>query len=322
MPAMGRCLVTGADGFIGTTLCTRLVQSGVQVVRMIRKQDGLDTLIVDLGRDSVPDLSELGPQTVFHLAARVHQSDDQFDADSEHMRVTVEGTRSLLAACAHAGVRVFVFFSTCAVMPAGLANPVDESAQPQPSTPYARAKLAAEDLVLRMNGIAGMRTVCLRLPMVYGRGGKGQLPRMVKAIERGWFPPIPDLGGGRSVVHVEDAVDAAILVANNPRSAGRVYVVAEPHAYTSRELYEIVLKALGRRPPRWRVPRPALGLAAVAGDLGEFLTRRPWPFDTDALTKLSQPAWYSAARIERELGFKTTRNFGDSAGELVDVPAR
>ncbi len=318
---MERCLVTGADGFIGTALCTRLNRSGVHVVRLTRKPDGPDTLAVDLGRDPIPDLSELRPETVFHLASRVHESDDRPDAEAEHMRVTVEGTRAMLAASALAGVQVFVFFSTCAVMPAGWANPVDETAEPRPTTSYARAKLAAEDLVLRMNGIGGIRTVCLRLPMVYGRGGKGQLPRMVKAIERGWFPPIPDLGGARSLVHVEDVAEAAILVGNDPKSAGRVYVVAEPYAYTSRELYEIVLKAVGRRPPSWHVPRYALRLAALTGDLGEFLTRRPWPFDTDALTKLSQPARYSAARIERELGFRTAKKFADSGGELVDLRA-
>ena len=288
-------------------------------MRLIRKPDGPDTLKVDLGRDPIPDLRELRPHTVFHLAARVHEFDDQPDAEAEHMRVTVEGTRALLAASAMAGVQAFVFFSTCAVMPAGLANAVDETAEPRPTTPYARAKLAAEDLVLQLNGHRGMKTVCLRLPMVYGRGGKGQLPRMVKAVERGWFPPIPDMGGGRSLVHVEDAIDAAMLVANNPKSAGGVYVVAEPRAYTSRELYEIVLKALGRRPPSWRVPRLALRLAAVTCDLGEFLTHRQWPFDTDALTKLSQPARYSAARIEREIGFRATRTFADSVGELVDL---
>jgi nucleoside-diphosphate-sugar epimerase len=267
-------------------------------------------------------LAVFRPEAVFHLAGRVHQPDNGPGAESEHIRVTVEGTRQLLAASAEAGVKSFVFFSTCGVMPVGSPDPVDETAEPRPTTPYARAKLTAEELVIGASGSHGMTTVCLRLPMVYGPGHKGQLPRMINAIERGWFPPIPDAGGGRSLVHVDDVVDAALLVAMNQKSAGKVYIVAEPQAYSSRELYEIVLHALGRRPPKWQVPTSLLRAAAVIGDAGERLTGRRWRFDSEALRKLSQPARYSAARIEHDLGFVPKRSFALSAGELIKSQTR
>jgi UDP-glucose 4-epimerase len=50
-------------------------------------------------------------------------------------------------------------------------------------------------------------------------------------------------------------VEAALLVAQRPEAAGKVYVVAEPRAYSSREIYDIVLRSLGRRPPRWHAAR-------------------------------------------------------------------
>ena len=314
---MERCLVTGADGFIGRVLCRRLDEAGVRVLRLVHRAGGPGSITADLGRDPIPNLSDFRPEAVFHLASRVHEFRGGADSEADHVRVTLEGTRSLLAASLQANVQVFVFFSTCAVMPVGVSTSVDETAELRPNTPYARAKLSAEELVIRTNGAEGMRTVCLRLPMVYGPGHKGQLPRMINLIERGLFPPIPNLGGGRSVIHVDDAVDAALLVARNPKSAGKVYIIAEPRVYTSRELYEIVLKSLGRRPPKWHVPRFVLTTAALAGDLGERLTGRRSPFDSDALKKLSQPARYSAARIESELGFKPTRSFAASARELI-----
>jgi UDP-glucose 4-epimerase len=312
-----RCLVTGANGFIGRVLCRRLEGMGVRVHRLVHQEAGPDTIAADLGRDPLLGLDKMRPEVVFHLAGRVHAADDTSSSEAEHVRVTVDGTRDLLAASVKAGVEAFVFFSSCAVMPVGVNASLDESAPPQPSTPYGRAKLAAEKLVLQANSVGGMRTVCLRLPMVYGPGHKGQLPRMIDAIEKGYFPPIPDLGGGRSVVHVDDVVDAALLVAGRPDAAGKVYVVAEPHAYTSREIYEIVLRALGRRPPRWRMPRFVLTGAALTGDLGERITRRRLPFDSDAFEKLWQPARYSAARIENELGFKTTRTFAAAGPALA-----
>jgi len=311
------CLVTGADGFIGSALCRRLQGMGTRVYRLSRKAIGPDSIAADLGRKPILRLNDARPEAVFHLAGRVHIPDDGPDAEAEHTLVTVEGTQHLLQAAAEAGVSVFVFFGSCAVMPEGTVSELDETAQPDPRTPYGRAKLRAEELVLSMNNNDGMRTVSLRLPMVYGPGHKGQLPRMIRAIVRGVFPPLPRYPGKRSLVHVEDVVDAAILVAKRPEAAGKVYVVAEPRAYSSREIYEIVLRSLGRRPPAWHVPRGVLASTALIGDLGERLTQRRWPFDSAALSRLSRPAVYSAAKIERELGFRTAKSFATAAPGLV-----
>jgi UDP-glucose 4-epimerase len=317
MLVVSRCLVTGADGFIGSVLCRRLERTGGRVYRLSRNARGPDSIVADLGRDLILGLKDARPEVVFHLAGRVHMMDEGLDAEAEHIRVTVEGTRYLLQAATEAGASVFVFFSSCAVMPEGSTSEIYETAQPAPSTPYGRAKLRAEELVLGANAKGGMRTVSLRLPMVYGSGHKGHLPRMIRAIDRGVFPPLPRYPGKRSLVHVEDAVDAAILVAQRPEAAGNVYVVAEPRAYSSREIYEIVLQSLGRRPPGWHVPRWVLASTALIGDLGELLTRRRLPFDSAALSKLSRPAVYSAAKIERELGFRTAKSFAIAARDVV-----
>jgi nucleoside-diphosphate-sugar epimerase len=156
--------------------------------------------------------------------------------------------------------------------------------------------------------------------MVYGPGHKGHLPRMISAIGRGFFPPLPKYPGKRSLLHVEDAVEAAILAAKKPEAAGQIYIVAEPRAYSSREIYEIVLGAMGKSAPGWHVPRAVLASGALLGDVGERLTRRRLPFDSASLSKLSRPAAYSAAKIERELGFTTKRSFATAAPELVDRP--
>jgi UDP-glucose 4-epimerase len=319
MPVVKTALVTGAGGFIGSALCTRLEAMGVRVYRLSRNATGPDTIAADLGRDPITALQDIQPEVVFHLAGRVHIMDEGPEAEAEHTRVTVEGTRALLQAAAESGANAFVFLSSCSVMQEGSASVLDETAQPAPTTPYGRAKLRAEELVLGMNGkgAGGMRTVCIRPPMVYGPGHKGQLPRMIRAIDRGVFPPLPQYPGKRSLVHVDDVVDAAILAAQKPEAAGQVYIVAEHRPYSSRELYEIVLESLGRRPPRWHVPRALLASGALLGDLGERLTRRRFPFDSAALSRLSRPAVYSAAKIERELGFKTTKSFATAARDLT-----
>jgi nucleoside-diphosphate-sugar epimerase len=312
-----RALVTGANGFIGTVLCRDLKSAGVRVLRLVHHPDGPDSVTADLGRDAIPNLDTFKPDVVFHLAARVHQFDDGLESQAEHDRVTVNGTRALLAKSVEAEVKSFVFFSTCAVMPIGVPAALDEKVVAEPSTAYGRAKLAAEELVIGTNGTGGLRTAVLRLPMVYGPGQKGQLPRMVAAIERGLFPPIPDFGGRRSLIHVDDVVDAAILVAMDPKAAGRIYIVSEPRPYTSREIYDVLQRSLGRRPPRWHIPRFLLTAGALTGDVAERVLRRRMPFDSEAMRRLVQPAYYSGGRIERELGFTPKRSFATSAVELI-----
>jgi nucleoside-diphosphate-sugar epimerase len=290
---------------------------GVRVYRLVHRQPGTNTIVADLGRDPVVGLKEIRPDVVFHLAGRVHKPEGGSRADAEHFRVTVEGTRSLLGAAADANVRVFIFFSTCAVMPEGSTEELNESTEPKPASAYGRAKLQAEKLVLAMNDVNGMRTVCLRLPMVYGPGHKGNLSQMITAIKRGMFPPLPDFDGRRSLLHVEDAIDAALLVAQAPEAAAKVYFVTEPQAYSSREIYDLVVDALGRRRPRWYVPRSVFVGMARIGDLGSRLARRRMPFDSQRLNQLSHSARYSAARIQRELGFTTSRDFESTLPELI-----
>lgn len=72
----------------------------------------------------------------------------------------------------------------------------------EPATPYGRAKRAAEDAVLEAGAKYGMHVVNLWLAMVYGHGGRGNLERMARGIRAGWFPPLPETGNRRSLVHM------------------------------------------------------------------------------------------------------------------------
>jgi UDP-glucose 4-epimerase len=312
-----RYLVTGANGFIGSALSTRLEREGAVVHRLVRRSTAPGDIVAELGRDPIPPLRDLELSAIFHLAGRVHEVDDGPDAEAQHELSTVAGTRDLITAAVESEVPVFIYFSSCAVLGEGSLQGLDETAPPRPESAYARAKLTAERLVLDANGIAGMRTTCLRMPLVYGAGQKGNLPRMIHAIEGGFFPPVPDFGNRRSMVHVDDVVEAALRVARAPISAGETYIVAEPRSYSSREVYEILTTAVGRRPPGWRVPKSVLRAAALAGDGAYWLTRKRLGFDSTQLAKLSASAVYRPEKLDRDLGLTTSRTFASSAAEIV-----
>lgn len=152
--------------------------------------------------------------------------------------------------------------------------------------------------------------------MVYGSGGRGNLERMGRMVARGRFPPLPETGNHRSLVYVDDVVAAMRLVAEDDRAAGSTYIVASPEALSGRELFD-ALRTANRLPPcRWSVPASLLQAAAWIGDGLESITRHRLPLDSEALERLLGSAWYSPARIERELGWRAKVSLADGLKEM------
>jgi nucleoside-diphosphate-sugar epimerase len=161
-----------------------------------------------------------------------------------------------------------------------------------------------------------MHVVNLRLAMVYGLGGRGNLERMGRLVQRGLFPPLPETGNHRSLVHVDDVVAAMRLAAADDRANGRTYIVASPEAPSGRELFDALRAALAMPPRSWAVPASALRLAARLGDGLEAIMRRRLPLDSEALERLLGSAWYSPARIEREVGWRAKVLLADGLREM------
>ena len=156
----------------------------------------------------------------------------------------------------------------------------------------------------------------LRLAMVYGSGGRGNLERMGRLVKRGLFPPLPETANHRSLVHVDDVVAAIRLVADDPRASGRTYIVASHAAPSGRELFDALRSTLEMPRCSWEVPAFLLRFAATGGDALEMLTRRRMPFDSETLDRLLGSAWFSPARIERELGWRAKVSLAAGLAEM------
>lgn len=256
-----------------------------------------------------------GMECVFHCAGYAHAFTSS-DPDA-HWRINFEGTRNLLAAAGEAGVRRFVFLSSVKAMAEPGDACADEDWPGEPATPYGRAKRAAEEAVLEAGAKYGMHVVNLRLAMVYGRGGRGNLERMARGIRVGWFPPLPETGNRRSLVHVDDVVAAMRLVAEAPEASGRTYIVADSRAYSGREIYDAIRHVLGASPASGRVPAGLLRLGGKLGDRAGALLCRPLPLNSEAVGRLLDSAHYSPARIERELGWRARIGLAEGVWEML-----
>ena len=324
----GAALVTGASGFIGHAVVASLLD-GDQEVRVLVRQPGrtpgarpgrVRAWAGDLLDAETLQRACQGAATVFHCAGYAHASRTASPEEAaRHWRVNAEGTRNLVEAAGEAGVQRFVFLSTVKAVGEPGANCVDESWDAPPATPYGQAKRQAEAWVLEAGERYGMHVVNLRLAMVYGPGGRGNLPKMVEAIRRGRFPSLPQVRNRRSMVHVEDVVQAAMLAVTRPEAAGRTYIVTDGVDYSTGEIYRRIRAALGLPPARRAFPLPLLRVLARAGDLLRA-ARLPTPLDSDTLLKLVGSECYRSDRIRRELGFRPTHTLWDALPEIAGAP--
>ena len=303
-----RVLVTGASGRIGRRLLGVLVASGVEPRALYRNPPaqeiaGLHVCQGDLLEPDSLDAALDGVELVFHLASYApSQHDRQPEEHPMHRQVTVEGTRNLLAAAQSAGVERLLFASSTRV--------IDGS-----SSLYALSKREAESLVLA--AAPALESVVLRLAPVYGFARQGSIARMIAAIDAGRFPSLPDFGEKRSLVHVDDVIQALLLSVLDEDVAGKTFTVTDLQSYSSRQMYEMICAALGRKPGRWTLPAWLLAVAARAGDLLQQLLGRPMPMNRERLERLRASAWFDGEPLARETGYRPQLDLEKALPQII-----
>ncbi len=193
--------------------------------------------------------------------------------------------------------------------------PLDETCAAPPDTPYGQSKRAAEKLVLEGGYVP--HPVVIRPCLVYGPTPKGNLDKMIEAVKRGRFPPLPEVGNKRSMVHIDDVIGAALLAAEHPAAKGQVFIAADNEPFSTRQLFEWICTAAGKRVPGWTVPLWVLKLLGRVGDLIGKIRGRRFVFDSDALAKLTSSAWYTSAKLQRDLGWRPRHTLRETMPEIV-----
>jgi nucleoside-diphosphate-sugar epimerase len=325
-PGEGTVLVVGATGYIGRKLVNALhlrknacyvLARDLSKIHSIWPQGNVTGRSGDITNPKTLKDVCAGVHTVFHLASYSEEAPFN-ETENLHWQVTVEGTRHLLESTAHSGVKRFIYVSSVKAMGEGGESCLDESSPAEPVSSYGRAKLEAERLVLEAGRRHGMHVCNLRLPLVYGRDNRGNIWRMISAIDHGRFPPLPETNNKRSMVHVDDVIQALWLMAENPAASGQTYIVTDSKVYSTHHIFLAICKALGRQAPRWNIPIGILRAAARIGDVIGAIRGKNFSFDSSLLNKLIGSAYYSCQKIKTELGYQPTQFLKDGLREMVD----
>ncbi|CAB3776408.1 GDP-6-deoxy-D-mannose reductase [Paraburkholderia caffeinitolerans] len=229
-------LLTGANGFVGRALAERVARGGDDVCCVIRGAPGdaaAQSRYVRVA-DNFAGIeaawpADLRPDCVVHLAARVHMLNDHAaDALDAFRQTNVAGTLRVAEAAVRAGVRRFVFVSSIkAVGEQDGGTPLRESDVPQPRDPYGVSKLEAEQALREFGAAHGMQVVIVRPPLVYGPGVRANFLSLMSALDRGLPLPLGAVYARRSLVFVDNLVDALVHCATRPEAAGQTFHVSD-----------------------------------------------------------------------------------------------
>jgi len=311
-------LVTGARGFIGRTLCMHLQNLGWHVTALLRSpQEGPwdQHICLNLGEDEFSGTTMQHVDTIFHLAASADNSSPSQITPLDR-KVNIAGTESLLYAAQQAGVRKFVFISTVKAMGEGESACLDETFSPDPVSSYGRSKLQAEKIVLNQSSVAAC---VLRLPVVYGDSDQGNLPRMIYAILKQRFPPLPEVNNKRSMIHVRDVAKAAVVASETVKTDGQVFLLTDGQFYSTRQIFEWICQLSEMDIPSWKLPVWALKAISRCFDFLGMILARPMPLDSFALHKLLGSAYYSNQKFCRETGFEPEHNLYEALPDMISA---
>lgn len=286
---MANYLVTGAAGFIGSSLVRALVARGEKV----RCFDNLSTGSIGNLTDLVDrielrfgdmrqqeDVEEAckGIDYIFHQAA-IASTEQSIQDPLGTLDVNLTGTGRLIEAARRHGVRRIVFAGSSAVYGNQPILPLRESCPAQPVSPFAIHKLAAEQMLSSAFTLHGLETVTLRYFNVFGPRQNSSSPRssviahfVSQMLECGGAEQLTIFGNGeqsRDFVFIDDVVAAnlAAMHASSERVAGCTFNVGSGQSHSVNETFRILARLTGYQSCAVKVPALASEGASTLADI-------------------------------------------------------
>ena len=313
-----RCLVTGANGFLGGALARALLAQGHQVRSLQRspgasqEAEGMQVHQGDLADAAAVQRAVDGCDVIFHVAAKA----GVWGPRQSYFATNVLGTEHVIAATRAAGVRHLVYTSTPSVVFNG--HPIrgaDEGLAYGEKIPcaYAATKVEAERRVLAAHRPGELEVVALRPHLIWGPGDPHLVPRVLEKARAGRLRIVGRGDNRVDLTHVDNAVHGHLAAWEALRAGhggGRPYFLSDGAPVALWPWINQLLQAQGLAPVTRRVPeRLAFGLGAVL-ELAWTLARRPTdpPMTRFVAHQLAQDHWFSITAAREKLAYAPQLN--------------
>ena len=283
-------LITGATGYIGRHLVSRLIERGERprcLVRDIKRAESIlpaDKVELVLGATTLSTSLEAAVrniETIVH--AGFVTADHKQVVSNEYEKTNVQGTANLIRAAKAAGVKRIVEIS-------GLGTKPDKPGS------YMQGRYLAEKMLVD----SGLNWTIIRPSVLFGRDApfiKG-LADLIRTA-----PVLPLIGGGKTMfqpIYVEDVITVIIKVLEDPaRTNSHIYTIGGPAYYSFSQVFDILLKAMHKSRVKVYTPTPLVGIGAT---VMEAVLPKP-PLTSAAMTLFTFDNITDLHSVERDFGF-------------------
>ena len=250
---MKKILITGANSYIGTSVEKWLSRCPDEYL--------VDT--IDMKTEEWKKKDFFPYDVVFHVAGIAHVSSDP-NLEDLYYKVNCDLTIETAKKAKSEGVKQFIFMSSIIIYGDSSKDlkVIDKNTIPQPSNFYGNSKLQAEQGILPMSD-ENFKVVVLRPPMIYGKGSKGNYPKLAKAAIK--LPVFPDIDNQRSMLHIDNLCEFIKLIIDNEES-GVFFPQNKEYVKTS-EMVRLIAEAHGKKIRLVKAFNPILKAVEIKVDI-------------------------------------------------------
>lgn len=305
---MTRVLVTGATGFVGTTLCDALGRSGYLVRAALRRDRVLPSCIAEKivvgDHDAATDWSPAlqGVDCVVHAAARAHILYDSPANADLYFQTNTHGTQRLASMSALTGVRRFVYLSSIKVNGEGTFDrPYSADDAPSPIDDYGISKWRAEQALFELAVTSRMEIAVIRPPLVYGPGVRANFLRLMSWVHRSIPLPLASVTNARSMVSVWNLCDLVRCVLGAPAMQPCVLMVSDGTDLSTPDLIRRLALAMHRPVRLFPLHPGALRIAGRLTGKGAEVSRLLGSLQVDPAATRNALGWTPPVSVDEGL---------------------
>ncbi|GGI75038.1 2-alkyl-3-oxoalkanoate reductase [Shewanella gelidii] len=328
-PKVKRVFVTGAGGFLGKSICLRLLSQGIKVTGFARSSyPEMTALGVDMRQGDIANAAELeramqGCDLVFHVASKA----GVWGSKASYFSPNVAGATHIVQACQALNIHYLVYTST----PSVTFDGQDESGIDE-STPYAEhflnhygeSKAIAEQLMLNANS-ARLKTVALRPHLIWGPEDPHLVPRVIERAKAGRLKLVGQQDKLVDTIFVDNAAYAHLLAAlelmsPDSKCAGKAYYLSNDEPITMAKMLNRILAAAALPPVSKRVPaRLAYAVGSVLEILYRALGKQQEPMMTRFVARqLSTSHYFDISAAKNDLNYSPLISMDEGMKRLQD----
>lgn len=305
-----KVLVTGANGFIGRNLVHQLLEENYDVTASYRNTKSF-IQDIRINNFAIGDLNSkvnwksylMDVDVVVHLAARVHIMKEFSDNPLDEFRKTnVQATLNLAKQSISMGVQKFIFMSSVKVYGEFTSEAAfTNNDSPSPEEPYSRSKHEAELALLALTQKSDMQVVIVRIPLVYGRGVKGNFAHLVKIVDKRIPMPFKGINNKRSLLGIRNLIHFLIHCMDSRITGNQIFLVADKNPVSTPMLLKNLAKAMHKNIYLFSFPGFLLALLFNLIGRKNMYSRLIQSLEIDTTNTQKEIGWVPPFSMEQEL---------------------